>query len=141
MFLALHMLIKHVDTLIMEDLFVVLSTSPLIFPSNLIFQIINTQFSVNGKIDFKYRDLFHKIHVNNLVHINLSRCFYKMLFKKSHRRMGMVVKGPTPIEVPKDLKCTINKDKKEVANNNDDRQSQAFSIDMDLRAIKKKTFP
>jgi len=44
MFLALHMLIKHVDTWIMEIFFVVLSTSPLIFPSNLIFQTINTQF-------------------------------------------------------------------------------------------------
>jgi len=44
MFLGLPMLIKHVDTWIMEDLFVVLSTSTLIFPSNLIFQTINTQF-------------------------------------------------------------------------------------------------
>jgi len=38
------MLIKHVSSLIMEDSFVVLSTSPLIFPSNLIFQTMNTQF-------------------------------------------------------------------------------------------------
>jgi len=36
-FLALHMLIMHVDSLITEDLFVVLSTSPLMYPSNLVF--------------------------------------------------------------------------------------------------------
>jgi len=36
--------LTHVHSLIMEDLFVVLSTSPLIYPSNLVFQTINTHF-------------------------------------------------------------------------------------------------
>jgi hypothetical protein len=35
-----------------------------------------------------------------------------MLFKWSHWQMGIVIKKPTPIEVPKDL---IAKDRKEVA--------------------------
>jgi len=88
-------------------------------------------FSLNGKRDFMFKDLFHQTHVNNLVHLNRSKCFYKMLFKRCHRKRGMVVKEPTPIEVPKDLKCTITKDKKEVANNNDTREASAFNIDMD----------
>jgi len=29
--------------------------------------------------------------------------------------MGIVIKKPIPIKVPKDLKCTIDKDRKEVA--------------------------
>jgi len=45
--------------------------------------------------------------------------------------MGVVVKPPTEIEVPKDLKCTITKDKKEVAANDDARMARAFDIDMD----------
>jgi len=68
-----------------------------------------------GEIDFQQRDLFHQTHVNNLVHLNRSRCFYKMLFKRSRKRMGIVVREPTLIKVPKDLKSTIAKDRKEVA--------------------------
>jgi len=30
-------------------------------------------FSVNAKLDFIHKDLFHQTHVNNLVHINRSR--------------------------------------------------------------------
>jgi len=72
-------------------------------------------FSANGKIDSQYKDLFHQTHVNDLVHLNRSRCFYKMLFKQSHKRMGIVVREPTPIKVPKGLKRTLAKDRKEVA--------------------------
>jgi len=50
------MLTKHVDTWIMEDLFVVLSTSPLIFPSNLIFQLINTQFLNFSQCSFVFQN-------------------------------------------------------------------------------------
>jgi len=31
------------------------------------------------------------------------------------KRMGIVIREPTPIKVPKDLKLTIAKDRKEVA--------------------------
>jgi len=71
------------------------------------YPLVSQIISVNGKIDFKYRDFFHQTHINNLVHLNRSRCFYKTLFKKSHKRMGVVVREPTPIEVPKDLKHAI----------------------------------
>jgi len=80
-------------------------------------------FSVNAKIDFIHKDLFHQTHVNNLVHLNRSRSFYSMLFKWSHRQMGVVIKKPTPIAVPKDLEHTIAKDGKEVA--------AAFNLDND----------
>jgi len=72
-------------------------------------------FSVNAKIDFIHKDLFHQTHVNNLVHINRSRSFYSMLFKRSHSQMGIVIRKPMPIVVPKDLKCIIAKDRQEVA--------------------------
>jgi len=72
-------------------------------------------FSVNAKLDFIHKDLFHKTHVNNLVHINRSRSFYIMLFKRSRRQMGIVIRKPTPIVVPVGLKRTIAKDRKEVA--------------------------
>jgi len=29
--------------------------------------------------------------------------------------MGVILRNPTPIKVPKDLMCTIDKDRKEVA--------------------------
>jgi hypothetical protein len=72
-------------------------------------------FSINGEIDSQHRDLFHQTNINNLVHLNRNRCFYKMLFKWSCKRMGVVIREPTPIKVPKDLKCTIAKDRKEVS--------------------------
>jgi len=72
-------------------------------------------FSVKAKIDFIHKDLFHQSHVNNLVHISRSRLFYIMLFKRSRWQMGIVIRKPTPIVVPKDLKRTIAKDRKEVA--------------------------
>jgi len=72
-------------------------------------------FSINGRIDFQHKDLFHQTHVNNIVHLNRSRSFYSMLFKRSCWEMGIVIKKPTPIELPKDLKHTIAKDRKEVA--------------------------
>jgi len=48
-------------------------------------------------------------------------------------QMGVVVKEPTPIEVPQDLKHTIVKDKKEVAAN--DAAQKAGAFDMLLRAV------
>jgi len=72
-------------------------------------------FSVNAKIDFIHKDLFHQTHVNNLVHLNRSRSFYSMLFKQSHRQMGVVIRTLMPIVMPKELKCTTAKDRKEVA--------------------------
>jgi len=86
--------------------------------------------SIRGKRVFEFKDLFHQTHVNNIVHLNHSRCFYKMLFKRSWRQMGMVVREPTLIKVPKDLNSTINKDRKEVAVNDDARMARAFDIDM-----------
>jgi len=88
-------------------------------------------FSVNAKIDFIQKDLFHQIYVNNLVHLNRSRSFYSMLFKPSHWQMNVVIKKPTPIEVPKDLKHTIAKDRKEVAAIDDAQEAAAFNIDND----------
>jgi len=55
--------------------------------------------------------------------------------------MGVVVKEPTPIEVPKDLKHTITKDKKEVANKDDTPEAAAISIDIDCYSeLSKKPF-
>jgi len=88
-------------------------------------------FSINGNLDFANRDLFHQTHVNNLVHLNHSRCFYNMLFKRSRWQMNVVVREPTPFEVPNDLKSTIAKDQKEVAANDDAHMAGAFDIDMD----------
>jgi len=88
-------------------------------------------FSANAKIDFIHKDLFHQTHVNNLVHLNRSRSFYSMLFKRTRRQMGIVIRKPMPIEVPKDLKCTIAKDRKEVASIDDAREATAFNIDHD----------
>jgi len=62
-------------------------------------------FSVNAKIDFIHKDLFHP----------RSRSFYSMLFKRSRQQMGIVTRKPMPINVTKDLKSTIAKDRKEVA--------------------------
>jgi len=72
-------------------------------------------FSLNAQLDFIHKDLFHQTHVNNLVHINRIRSFYSMLFKRSHRQMGVVIRKPTPIVVLVDLKHTIAKDRKEMA--------------------------
>jgi len=88
-------------------------------------------FSVNAKIDFIHKDLFHQTHVNNLVHLNRSRLFYSMQFKQSRRQMGIVIRKPTPIVVPKDLKHIINKDRKEVAALDDAQEAAAFNIDHD----------
>jgi len=66
-----------------------------------------------------FKDLFHQTHINNLVNLNHNRCFYKMLFKRLQRQMGVVVQPPTLIKVPQDLKHTIVKDKIEVTANND----------------------
>jgi len=74
--------------------------------------LVSWLFSVNAKIDFIHKYLFHQNHVNNVVHLNRSRSFYSMLFKQSHRQMGVVIRKPMPINVPKDL---IAKDRKEVA--------------------------
>jgi len=52
-----------------------------------------------------------------------------MLFKQSCKRMGIVVREPTPIKVPKDLKCPIAKDRKEVAAIDDAQEAAAFNID------------
>jgi len=84
-------------------------------------------FSINGKIDFQHKDLFHQTHVNNLVHLNRNRCFYKMLFKQSHKRMGVVVREPTPIEVPKDMKHTM----KRGGCLDDTQEALAFNIDVE----------
>jgi len=35
-------------------------------------------FSIDSKINFIQKDLFHQTHVNNLVHLNRSRSFYSM---------------------------------------------------------------
>jgi len=43
--------------------------------------------------------------------------------------MGIVIKKPTPIEVPKDLKCTTAQDRKEVAAIDDAQEAAAFNID------------
>jgi len=86
-------------------------------------------FSVNAKLDFIHKDLFHETHVNNLVHINRSRLFYSMLFKRSCRQMGVVIRKPTPIVVPVNLKHTIAKDRKEVAALDDAREATAINID------------
>jgi len=93
--------------------------------------LVSRLLSVNAKIDFIHKDLFHQTHVNNLMHINRSRPFYSMLFKRSHRQMGIVIRKPTPIVVPKDLKRTIAKDRKEVAAIDDAQEAAAFNIDTD----------
>jgi len=54
-----------------------------------------------------------------------------MLFKWSSKRMGVVVREPTLIKVPKDLKCTIAKDRKEVAAIDDSWEAIAFNIDVE----------
>jgi len=56
--------------------------------------------SICGKRDFVFKDLFHQTHVNNLVNLNCSRSFYKMMFKRSWMQMDVLVKPPTPIAVP-----------------------------------------
>jgi len=43
--------------------------------------------------------------------------------------MGVVVREPTPIKVPEDLKHTIDKDRKEVAAIDDAQEAMAFNID------------
>jgi len=45
--------------------------------------------------------------------------------------MGVVIREPTLIDVPQDLKHTIVKDKKEEATNDDTWEAAAFNIDMD----------
>jgi len=80
-------------------------------------------------MDFIQKDLFHYSHVNNLVHLNRSRSFYSLLFKRSCWQMGVVVREPTPIKVPEDLKHTIDKDRKEVAAIDDAQEAMAFNID------------
>jgi len=45
--------------------------------------------------------------------------------------MVVVIRNPPPINVPKDLKCTINKDRKEVAAIDDAQEAAAFNIDHD----------
>jgi len=54
-----------------------------------------------------------------------------MLFKRSRRQMGVIIRKPTPIVVPKDLKSTIAKDRKEVAAIDDAQEAGAFNIDND----------
>jgi len=88
-------------------------------------------FSVNAQLDFIHKDLFHKTHINNLVHINRSRLFYSMLFKRSRRQMGVIIRKPTLIVVLVDLKCTIAKDRKEVAAIDDAQEAAASNIDHD----------
>jgi len=88
-------------------------------------------FSVNAQLDFIHKDLFHQTHVNNLVHINRSRLFYRMLFKRSRRQMGVVIRKPTLIVVPVGLKHTIAKDRKEVATIDDACEAAAPNIDHD----------
>jgi len=93
--------------------------------------LVSRLFSVNAQLDFIHKDLFHKTHVNNLVHINRSRSFYSMLFKRSHRQMGIVIRKPTPIVVPVGLKRIIAKDRKEVAAIDDAQEATALNIDHD----------
>jgi hypothetical protein len=81
--------------------------------------LVSWLFSVNSKIDFIQKDLFHLTHVNNLVHLNRSRSFYSMLFKHAHCQMGIVIRNPPPIIVLKDLKQIRNRDRKQVAANDD----------------------
>jgi len=88
-------------------------------------------FSAHSKIDFIQKDLFHQTHVNNIVYLNRSRLFFSILFKRTCKDMGIVVRDPTPIEVPKDLKHTIAKDRKEVAAIDDAQEATAFNIDHD----------
>jgi len=45
--------------------------------------------------------------------------------------MGVVIRKPMPIVVPKDLKHTIAKDRKEVAAIDDAQEAVAFNIDHD----------
>jgi len=91
--------------------------------------LISRLFSINAKLDFIHKDLFHETHVNNLVHLNRSRLFYSMLFKMSCKQMGVVIRKPTPIAMPVGLKCIIAKDRKEVAALDDAREAAAFYID------------
>jgi len=93
--------------------------------------LVSRLFSVNAKLRFIHKDLFHETHVNNLVHINRSRSFYSMLFKRSRRQMGVVIRKPTPIVVPVDLKRTIAKDTKEVAALDDAQEAAASNIEHD----------
>jgi len=88
-------------------------------------------FSINAKIDFIQKDLFHYTHVNNLVHLNRSRSFYSMLFKWACHQMDVIIRKPMPINVPKDLKPTIDKDRKEVATIDNAQEATAFNIDSD----------
>jgi len=52
-----------------------------------------------------------------------------MLFKQSRQQMGVIIKNPTQFEVPKDLKRTIAKDRKEVAAIDDAQEAAAFNVD------------
>jgi len=52
-----------------------------------------------------------------------------MLFKRACRQMGIVIRKPTPIVVPVNLKRTIANDRKEVAALDDAREAAAFNID------------
>jgi len=54
-----------------------------------------------------------------------------MLFKQSRQQMGIIIRKPTPINVPNDLKHTIAKDRKEVAVIDDAQEAAAFNIDHD----------
>jgi len=72
-------------------------------------------YSVHSKIGFIHKVLFHQTHVNNIVYLNRSRLFFSMLFKRTRKDMGVVIREPMPIKVPKDLKRMIAKDRKEVA--------------------------
>jgi len=53
------------------------------------------------------------------------------LFKQARRQMGVVIKKPTPIVVPVNLKRTIANDRKEVATLDDAQEAAAFNIDPD----------
>jgi len=53
------------------------------------------------------------------------------LFKRSRWQMDVIIRKPTPIAVPKDLKRTIAKDRKEVATIDDAWEVAAFNIDND----------
>jgi hypothetical protein len=54
-----------------------------------------------------------------------------MLFKGCCKRMGIMVREPTLIKVPKDLKHTISKDRKEVAAIDGAQGAEAFNIDVE----------
>jgi len=86
---------------------------------------------VSGKNEFGFKDLFHQTHVNNVVHLNRSKSFFKMLFKCCSEDMGAVCRAPTPCAPPIGLQVKIANDKKLVNAANQNKVAKSFDVTAD----------